>query len=179
MSAETRRRYIDFIVYKHLGMNCPVWWGEERASPVAIAYRAWALGVTPSMRAVLETMTSDALQTASDECNDYSGRLDCSLWLNELQDHQEEMERQRQYHLSLSKRGGHAHRARWQPEIVAECQDMYCRNPKLSAKEAYKKLIDGYVMPDGRGIVFQPLIAPETFRMKYFPQRRTKCCTDR
>lgn len=160
-------------------MNNPVWWGEERTSPVAIAYRAWALGVTPSMRATLEKMTSDALQTAYDECNDHPGWLYFSSWLNELQDQQEEFERQRQYHLSLSKRGGHAHRSRGQPEIVAACQDMYRRDPKMSAKQAYKELIDGYVMPDGRGIVFQPLIAPETFRTKYFPQRRTKCCTDR
>ena len=173
MSAETRRLYIDYIVYKHLGMNNPVWWGEERASPVAIAYRAWALGVTPSMQAALEKMTSDALQTAYDECNDHPGWLDFSLHLNELLEQQEETERQRQYHLDVSKRGGHAHQSRWQPEIVAACQDMYRRDPKITSKQAHQRLsTNGHVMPDSKIVVFSPQLSLKSFRARYWPRRR-------
>jgi hypothetical protein len=180
MSAETRRLYIDYIVYQHLGMNYRALCGGERTSPAAIGYRTWALGVTPNMRAALETMTSDALQTAYDECNDHAGWEDFSLWMNELLDQQEENERQRQYHLSFSQKGGHAHRSRRQSEIIAACQDMFARNPKISAKPAYDKLsTNGHVMPNGSVVVFSPPIKFETFRTKYWPQRRAKCCADR
>jgi hypothetical protein len=176
MSPCTRRRLIiDYIVYQRLGMNCPVWWGEERTSPVAIAYRTWALRVTPSMRASLETMTSDALEAAYAECNDHAGWVECSLWLNELQEQQEEIERQRQYHLSFSKKGGHAHESRMQMDVIAAIQEMYRQNTKIKMTKAHHTLsTDGYPMPNGR-VTFNPHLTLKSFE-RYWPLRKLRSC---
>lgn len=172
MSPVTRRQLIDYIVYERLGRNCPVWFGEERTSPVAIAYRSWAIGVTPSMRASLETMTRDALQAAHGRCNDYPGWLNVHLWLNELQEQQEEAERRRQYRRDFSKRGGEA---KGQPaDIIAAIQHMYADKARIYAKTAHDMLTKGYAMPDGTVVNFKKPVTLKSFQRWHWPKRKTR-----
>jgi hypothetical protein len=175
MSANTRQGFINYIVNRHLGLTSTVWWAPKSdPHPETIAYREWASDREPELRAALETMSDDALLTAYDECNARPGWLDFSLHRNELQEQREETERQRQYHRSVSKKGGHAHQSRGQAEIVAACRDMYRHNPKITSTRAHQRLSNkGHVMPDGRRVVFTPKISLRSFQARYWPLRRT------
>jgi hypothetical protein len=180
MSADTRRQIIDHIVEAHTQLTNPNWWGplDDPAivdREIVIAYREWATAVAPTLRAELESLPDGVLIAETERCNQHPGWLDFFSAANEELERQEELERCRQYHRSFAQKGGRAHRSTGQsPEILEACRDMSARNPKVSAKKAHEKLSGkGHRMPDGRVIRFKRQIAPETFRTKYWPKRRT------
>jgi hypothetical protein len=172
-SANTRRRFIEYIVNTHLALNNAVWWNGENPNSETIAYREWALGREPTLRKELEAMSDGELRTAYAQCNDNPEWATFFQEQIEQQEKQQEADRQKQYHLRLSQKGGQAQPSRWQKEIVEACQDMYASNPELQAKQAYDKLsTTGHVIPDGKKVTFQPLITYETFRTKYWVKRK-------
>jgi hypothetical protein len=179
-SAGTRRRYIEYIVNRHTGVNNPNWWGPLDLDNVdypeqAVAYRKWALARAPSLRTELEAMSDEALLAEYDRCNETPECLTFSLENLQQQEQQDEVERTRQYHRNMTRAGGFAHRsAKQPPEITEACKCMYASNRKIAAKQGYDKLMskDGYRMPDGRVIRFKGELAFETFRTRYWPKRK-------
>jgi hypothetical protein len=172
MSADTRRLFIDYIVKTELGLNNSAWWDEQDCGPELVAYRKWARTREPTLRAELEPMSDDKLRAEYERRDRLSEHAYFWMEKDNQRERQEEIERQRQYHRSVAQKGGRAHRsAKQPPEIIQACEDMYARNPKITAKEAHRKLEDGYEMPDGRVIRFKTSIRYETFRTKYWPKR--------
>ena len=179
MSADTRRQIIDHIVEAHTQSTNPNWWGPLDDSAIvykeiAIAYRAWATVLAPTLLAELEALPDSVLITVKEYCNQNPAWFDFFSVQYEEMERQEELERLRQYHRSIAQKGGRAHPSTRQPEIVEACRDMFARDPNVTAKKAYKELSEkGHKMPDGRVIRFKRQIAFETFRTKYWPKRCT------
>jgi hypothetical protein len=179
-SAGTRRRYIEYIVNRHTGVTNPNWWGplDDLDYPKqAVAYREWALKRAPTLRAELEAMSDDALLAEYDRCNENPECLAFSLENFQQQEQQDEVERTRQrmqqYHRDVARKGGLAHRSTKQPEIIAACRDMRISDPKITAKQAYKKLSTaGHRLSNGGLIRFdkQKPISFPTFRTHYWPK---------
>jgi hypothetical protein len=139
-----------------------------------IASREWATARAPALRAELEALPESALIAEKERCKlrpEWSAFL--SVQFKELE-RQEELERCRQYHRSITQKGGRAPRSTSQPQIVEACKEMYARNSMVAAQKAYEKLSNkGHKMPDGRVIRFKRQIVFKTFRTKYWPKRRT------
>jgi hypothetical protein len=173
MSVGTRRRLIDYIVKTDLGMRGSVWWTEQDCNLETAAYRDWATARAPDLRAALEAVPDDTLWVEYNRCHGNPEWSDFFAEKLERQEHQQEIERQRRYHRSLSQKGGLTRRStRQPPEISEACRDMHARNPKITAKEAYRKLNGtGHEMLDGRVIRFERPIKYESFRTRYWPKR--------
>ena len=177
MSADKRRQIIDHIVETHTQLSNPNWWGplDDPAivdKKIVIAYREWATAVAPILRAELEAQPDSVLIVEKERCN-HPGCFDFfSVQYDELE-RQEELERSRQYHRSLSQKGGRAHRPSNQG-IIEAIKDMYAHDPEISAKLAYGKLIGtGHKMPDGKVIrLHKSKLAFQTFRTRYWPKRK-------
>jgi hypothetical protein len=172
MSAGTRRRYIEYIVNRHTGVTNPNWWGPPYPEQKD-KYQEWALARESSLRAELEAMSDDALLAEFDRCNNPREQECINFMLEEFQqqERQDEFERMKQYQRGIAQKGGCAHRSiRQPPQIMEACKDMYAKDPKMTAKEAHKKLSSktGHEMPDGRVIQFEREIAFESFRTRYW-----------
>jgi hypothetical protein len=179
LSAGTRRAYINYIVNKHLALNEAPYWDWENPTPEMLAYREWKIEQEPLLRAELEAMTDDELRTEYDRCcNPRNWEIsDFSSKQFEQHERWEEIERERQSRRSMAQKGGLKHRSTKQSEIIEACKDMRARDPKIKAKEAYKRLLNtGHHLQDGRIIRFgkKPL-ALATFTSRYWPKQ--KCCS--
>ena len=170
-SADTRRQIIDHIVEAHTQLTNPNWWGplDDPATvhkEIVIAYREWATALAPTLRAKLEALPDSALIA-------HPGWRDFFSVAYEELERQEELERSRQYHRSLSQKGGRAHRPSNQG-IIEAIKDMYAHDPEIKAKSAYRKLIGtGHEMPDGTVIrLDKSKLAFQTFRTRYWPKRK-------
>jgi hypothetical protein len=176
-SADDRRKIIDHIVESHTGLRIPALWGpiDDPAivyPELAIAYRNWAIARAPILRGELEAMPDNILLSEKKRCNQQPEWRDFLQAQYEEIDRKQEVERLRQYHRSVAQKGGRAHRSTKQQDIIDACKDMYARDPKITAKPAYRKLGGtGHKMPDGRVVRFERQIAFETFRTGYWPQR--------
>src|SRR6516164_9678360 len=150
LAADTRRRYIEYIVDRHTGVTNPNWWGPPYPEQKD-KYQEWALARVSSLRAELEAKPDDALLAELDRCNKPRERECINFMLEEFQqqEQQAEFDRVREYHRSVAQKGGRVHRSAGQPsEIIEACKDLYARDPKTTAKEAYQELSDtGHEMP--------------------------------
>jgi hypothetical protein len=175
MSAE-RRQIIESLVEAHTGIANPNWWGppfDTTIYEIAIPYQDWATARAPTLRAELEAQPDSALEAEIERCNQRPEWSAVFGMLYEALEKAEELKRFRQYHETLSQKGGRAHRP-FKPEIIEAIKDMYAHDPEISAKLAYGKLIGtGHKMPDGKVIrLDKSKLAFQTFRTRYWPKRK-------
>jgi hypothetical protein len=176
MSADERRQIIDHIVETHTRLTNPHWVGplfESVIPEISISYQMWACARAPTLRAELKALPDSLLIAEKERCNQRpEWSVVCGV-LYEALERLEELARFRRYHRSLSQRGGRAHRSS-NPQIIEAIKDMYARDPGISAKLAYGKLIGtGHEMPDGTVIrLDKSKLAFQTFRTRYWPKRK-------
>jgi hypothetical protein len=176
MSADTRRRFIDYIVNTNLGLHNSVWWDEQNCNAETAAYRDWALARVPTLRDELEAMSDDQILAKYERCRNELPEWWFGFFADkkQQQERQEELERIRKYHRTFARKGGRAQQSRKQPEIMEACKDIRAHNPKITAKKAYEMLHrGGYKMPDGRVIRFAKPMAFESFRQRYWSKPKT------
>jgi hypothetical protein len=152
MSASTRRRLLDYIVNKHLGLNYVDPWSAVHSASIAKAMREWSLDRAPGLRAELEAMSDHALWNAYDVSNV------CSEWmlvLGMMVEHQKQQQDIDSAARILGRRGGRKHRSESQPDIIPAIQEMIANCPGITSTSARKKLTSGYKMLDGRFVKFK------------------------
>jgi hypothetical protein len=176
MSADTRRQIIEYIVEADTGLTNPNWWGppwDTTIYQIAIPYQDWATARAWTLRAELEAQPDSALEAEIERCKQRPEWSAVFGGLYEALEKTEELQRSRQYHRSLSQKGGQAHRSS-KPEIIVAIKDMYAHDPEISAKLAYGNLIGtGHEMPDGTVIrLDKSKLAFQTFRTRYWPKRK-------
>lgn len=171
ISSGTRRRFIDYIVNKTLGFDQANLWQGEADNPTKRAYREWARSREPSLRAELKAKADDALRAAHDEAPALRELLAFLSGLGAEQRRSgmpDPWMSESEYgpsHRDVSRKGGQAHSR--SPDIIAAIQDMYARNPKVQAKQAYHTL-----SATGRIINGKP--ARGTFDRHYWPLRKVE-----
>jgi len=89
LAADTRRRYIEYIVDRHTGVTNPNWWGPPYPEQKD-KYQEWALARVSSLRAELEAKPDDALLAELDRCNKPRERECINFMLEEFQQQEQQ-----------------------------------------------------------------------------------------